>query len=170
MIVVITGSVDFFRRDFKLFESAAMVCERPVKFIFLGRCRFRELIVYFEKLKGILPSNISIEYFSKFIEAKLFDDIVSKADIILNHSNPAFYFDGRLINSGVVEAFRFNKPLIMNEKFDYYRELDANIFYYADAKGLGEILDSWDIYFTNKLFIKRSNRLYYKFIPVATRE
>jgi hypothetical protein len=89
-----------------------------------------------------MPVNVTLKYFNNYVDSVLFSTIMQNCNYILNISRPEFYFDGKIINSGFVEAVRFNKPLIVHTKFNYYDNYNLNIIHYQNHEELSNFLNT----------------------------
>ncbi|KQT26026.1 hypothetical protein ASG22_04900 [Chryseobacterium sp. Leaf405] len=82
-IIVIPGGVSQKRRDynhvFNIIKN--LKTEEKFTFIFLGKAKDQELELL-ENLSSILPSNISVQYFSERVSTNEFESWMQKADIL----------------------------------------------------------------------------------------
>ena len=123
--VVIPGAVSQERRDYQHILSKIITFKKKThfRFVFLGKAHGKELLRLqdFEKNK---PENVSVKYFTEKVPQNIFDEWMSKADILWCpiqsetefFSNKEFYGITK-ISGNIGDAIKYGKPAVFPENY-----------------------------------------------------
>ncbi|WP_162086990.1 hypothetical protein [Chryseobacterium aquaeductus] len=125
LTIVIPGGVSQKRRDyehvFKIIQNLKV--QENMSFIFLGKAKGNEL-KELENLSKIVDKNITINYFSERVSAKIFDEWMKKADVLWCpiqqetefFSNKEIYGKTKMTGN-LGDAIKYGKPAVFPENY-----------------------------------------------------